>query len=494
MGVSGLRVSTKLTLGISAVSLLIGGAHGWRQMRQERLDLRNAVEREIRILGSAIQVSFEHALRDRQFTDIKGALDSLEGIAPDLDLYVFAPGGELTALSAGAVKDARFNAIAAGAMAARDTMLDIDTDRSWTATLGLPLVNDDGLIIGAIVLDRPLSEVRRDLNDTRRGIAVSLAVLVLSITGLEALLGTVLVGRPLTKMAVGMQKLRAGEPAAILATRRNDEVGRLAAEFDALVEELRVARERIAREVDSRLVLEQALQRVDKLATIGQLSAGLAHEIGSPLQVMSGRARALLAHDLGPDEVRKNATILAEQADRIAGIVEQLMSFARRRPVRPVKSDLAAPVRKILELMAPAAQQRRITLEFTAPPDPPQVVADIDQVQQLVLNLIKNALAATPDGGRIGLRLDRAIIDGQDGPVPATRFEIEDNGCGMTEETRTQLFEPFFTTRAGQGGTGLGLAVVHAIVQAHGGRIAVASTPGVGTRFTIDLPLRGAHV
>jgi two-component system sensor histidine kinase PilS (NtrC family) len=121
-------------------------------------------------------------------------------------------------------------------------------------------------------------------------------------------------------------------------------------------------------------------------------------------------------------------------------------------------------------------------------------VADIDQVQQLVLNLIKNALAATPDGGRIGLRLDRAIIDGQDGPVPATRFEIEDNGCGMTEETRTQLFEPFFTTRAGQGGTGLGLAVVHAIVQAHGGRIAVASTPGVGTRFTIDLPLRGAHV
>jgi len=487
------RVSTKLTLGISAVSLLIAGVHGARQMSQERLDLRNAVERDIRILGSAIQVSFDHALRDRQFKDIQGALDSLEGIAPDLDLFVFAPGGELTALSAGAVREPDTTAAAASAMGARDTVLDIDTTRRWRATLGLPLVDDDGATVGAIVLVRPLDEVRRDLNDTRRGITISLVVLVLAITGLQALLGSVLVGRPLTRMAAGMHKLRLGEPAAKLETRRRDEVGRLAAEFDALVAELREARERIAREVDSRLVLEQALQRVDKLATIGQLSAGLAHEIGSPLQIMSGRARALLARDLGPDDVRKNATILAEQADRIAGIVEQLLSFARPRPAHPVKTDLAAPVRKILDLMGPAARQRRITLAFSSPPDLPEVVADIDQVQQLALNLIKNALAATPEGGQLALRLDRATIATAGGPLPAVRLAVEDDGCGMSEDTRARLFEPFFTTRASEGGTGLGLAVVHAIVESHGGRIAVDSAPGRGTRFTIDLPLAGAH-
>jgi signal transduction histidine kinase len=487
------QVSTKLTLGISAVSLLIAGVHGWRQMKQERLDLRNAVEREVRIFGNAIQVSFEHALRDRQFTDIQGALDSLEGIAPDLDLYVYSPSGGLTAISAGAVKEPTFPAIASRVMISRESVLDIDTDLSWRATLGLPLVNDAGAIDGAIVLVKPLSEVRRDLTDTRRGITVSIVVLVLAITGLQALLGSVLVGRPLTKMAVGMKKLRRGEPAATLETHRNDEVGRLAEEFDALVTELKEARERIAREVDSRLVLEQALQRVDKLATIGQLSAGLAHEIGSPLQIMSGRARALLARDLSTEEIRKNASILAEQADRIAGIVEQLMSFARRRPVHPVTADLAAPVRKILDLMGPAARQRQVSMEFSCPPNLPPVVVDIDQVQQLALNLVKNALDATPEGGRVALGLDLSTMTSGDGPVPAARLTVEDNGIGMTEETRARLFEPFFTTRAGEGGTGLGLAVVHSIVQAHGGRIAVASTPGAGTRFTVDLPLRGAR-
>jgi signal transduction histidine kinase len=289
-----------------------------------------------------------------------------------------------------------------------------------------------------------------------------------------------------------MKRLRAGELATALQSHRNDEVGRLASEFDALVAELREARERIAREVDSRLVLEQALQRVDKLVTIGQLSAGLAHEIGSPLQIMSGRARALLAHDPGPDVVRKNALILAEQSDRIAGIVEQLLGFARRRSARPVSTDLAIPVRKILDLMGPAARQGRIALDFSCQPDIPPVVADIDQIQQLVLNLVKNALAATAEGGRIAVRLDAATIDASAGPIPAVRLVIEDNGCGMNDETRSKLFEPFFTTRAGEGGTGLGLAVVHAIVQSHGGRIAVVSAPGAGARFTVDLPLRGA--
>jgi signal transduction histidine kinase len=482
-----------MTLGISAVSLVIAGVHGWRQMRQERQDLRTAVEREIRILGNAIQVSFEHALRDRQFTDIQGALDSLEGIAPDLDLYVFSPEARLSAHSSGAVDQPGFTSIASRVMSARDISLDIDTSTDWKATMGLPLVNDAGQSVGAIVLVRPLGEVRRDLHDTRRNIAVSLLLLVLAITGLEALLGSVLVGRPLTNLAGGMQKLRKSEPAAMLQMQRNDEVGHLAAEFNALVADLREARERIAREVDSRLVLEQALQRVDRLATIGQLSAGLAHEIGSPLQIMSGRARALLAHDLGPDDVRKNAAILAEQSDRIAGIVEQLMSFARRRPVRPLKTDLAAPVRKVLDLMAPAARQRGIALEFSCPPDLPPVVADIDQVQQVVLNLIKNGLAATPQGGRIASRIGLVTIATPTGPIPAMRLEIEDNGCGMDDDTRTRLFEPFFTTRAAEGGTGLGLAVVRAIVQAHGGQIAIASSPGAGARFTIDLPLQGAR-
>jgi signal transduction histidine kinase len=487
------RVSTKMTLGICGVSLLIGGLHGFSQLRQERTELREVIDREIRILGNAIQVSFQNALRDSQFSDIQGALDSLEGIAPDLDLFVFSPNGALRAQSAGSVDEPALESFAMRAMRTRTGVLDIDETRRWRATLGLPLVDDAGGNIGAIVLVRPLGEMRRDLASTGRGIALSLVALVAAITGLQAFLGTVWLTRPLTKIAEGMQHLRAGEPAVALGSRRSDEVGRLVTEFDALVADLRSAHERIAHEVESRLALEAGLQRVDKLVTIGQLSAGLAHEIGSPLQIMSGRARALIARDLNPEEVRKNAMILAEQSDRIAGIVEQLLSFARRRPARLAETDLAVPVKTILDLVTPAARRRRIGLEFHGRPDLPRVVADVDQIQQVVLNLLKNALAATADGGNIRIHLDFAALEATDGEIPAARLTVEDDGCGMTEDARAHVFEPFFTTRAAEGGTGLGLAVVRAIVQAHGGTVSVASQVGTGTRFTVDLPFHGGR-
>ena len=488
-----MRVSAKLTLGISGVTLLIAGVHGWRQMVQERRDLRGAVDREIRTLGNACQVSFEHALRDQQFTDIQGALDSLEGIAPDLDLFVFAPGGALRAQSAGSQEEDVLHRFASQASTQRAPILEIDTDIRWRATLGLPLIDDNGHDIGAIVAVKPLAEVRRDLHDTRRAILISLVALVVAVTGAQALLGTIWVTRPLTRMAAEMQKLRAGEPAARVGTRRNDEVGRLAEEFDALAGDLRVAHERIAREVETRIAIEQGLQRVDKLATIGQLSAGLAHEIGSPLQILSGRARALLTHDLRPEEVRKNASILAEQADRIARIVERLLDISRRRPSAFAPIDLAVPVRAIFDLVEPSARRRGIALTVVTDGRIPPVVADIDQIQQVVLNVLKNALAATPEGGRITLRLSSSAIDSANGRVAAVRLAVGDDGCGMSEEIRARLFEPFFTTRAAQGGTGLGLPVVRAIVQAHGGGMSVASTEGAGTRVTIDLPVAGAR-
>jgi len=486
-----MRVSAKLTVGISVVSLVIAGAHGWRQMAQERLDLRAAIERDLRTVGNAVQVSLEHALRDRQYTDIQGALDSLEGIAPDLDLFVFAPEGGLRARSIGSVEEPVLRDYAARAASSRSPVLEIDAEHAWRATLGLPLVDDAGHDVGALVLVQPLAEVRRDLADTRRGIVVSLCVLVLAITGVQALLGTLWVTRPLSALASGMQRLREGRPAHVEGARRNDEVGRLGKEFDALVKNLRDAEDRIAREVESRLALEQGLQRVDKLATIGQLSAGLAHEIGSPLQVMSGRARALMARAADQDEVRKNAAVLADQSDRIARIVERLLRFGQRRPPRMSETDIATPVRTVLDLMEPTARRRGITLTFHCPPDAPRVIADVDQIQQLVLNLLKNALAATRDGGHIAIRLGPGRLDGPEGLVPAARLEIEDDGCGMTDGVRARLFEPFFTTREHEGGTGLGLPVVQSIVRAHGGSVGVVTSPGTGTRFTIDFPMGG---
>src|SRR5262249_52721166 len=223
---------------------------------------------------------------------------------------------QLRAPTAGSVPDDWLRRMAAESASPGRPILRYDTagvPGRVVLTLPLHSETDAGAgPIGSLVVVRPLTEMRRDLADTRRGIIVSVLLLVLAATALQFLLGTIYVTRPLTTMARAMQKMRSDEWTSRLDYDRNDEVGVLGREFDAMVTALEGARQRIAREVESRTSLEHGLQQVDKLVTVGQISAGLAHEIGSPLQIMNGRARALLARDHSPDEIRRHASIFAE--------------------------------------------------------------------------------------------------------------------------------------------------------------------------------------
>jgi signal transduction histidine kinase len=488
-----------MTLALSATCLVIMGLHGYNQLRNEDRDLRSAVEREMRLLGDAVRVAVEASLRDRQMQDIQGLLDATERIDPTVDILVFDRDRTLRAASAGSDAAALVGPVLETVSDPLSPALRFDESKHpGRVILALPLsgpgVAGDGPL-GTLVLVRPLTEMHRDLAETRRGIVLSVVLLVVAATALQFALGTVYVTRPLLKMAEAMQQMRTDAWTSRLGYDRRDEVGMLGREFDAMVSALDEARQRIAREVESRVGLESGLQRVDKLVTVGQISAGLAHEIGSPLQILSGRARALLARDHTTEETRRHARILAEQTDRITRIVEQLMTFARRRPARFTTASMVEPVQAVLDLLDHAARRKGVRLDLVCAPDLPQVVADVDQIQQIVLNLAKNAIEASVPGGRITLRLAPSILAGPGGTrrVPAVRLEVEDHGCGMSEEVLARLFDPFFTTRATEGGTGLGLAVVKSIVTAHGGQVSAASVEGRGSRITVDLPLQGPH-
>jgi signal transduction histidine kinase len=237
------------------------------------------------------------------------------------------------------------------------------------------------------------------------------------------------------------------------------------------------------------------LQRLDKLATVGQLSAGLAHEIGSPLQILGGRARQLATrHDL-PADVQRSARILEEQADRIANIVERLLGVARRKSAHMGHVDLGAAVAAVVELFEPEARRCGVTLEFEHAEALPRIVADPDQAQQVAMNLLTNALRATPRGGRVRVALVPSFFPSADGETrrASVALAVEDNGRGMSDEVRARIFEPFFTTGADAGWTGLGLAIVKAIVDEHGGTISVASEVGSGTRVTAHFPVAGSR-
>lgn len=486
-----------MTLALTTAGLVVFGTYGAHLLRGERHDLVRAVEREVALLGRSLRVSVEHALRDHQIEDIRDVLDALEVVDETVEVLVYPPVGPAIAATHPGSDGSEVppNLVAEAIHQRRSVLVAHPDEDPRMMLMALPLLGSDGRLLGGLLLVRPLDDLRADLAATRRSVIVSVAVFVFASAFLGLALGTMYIGRPLARSVAAMREVRAGDLDSEVPVLRNDELGVLAREFNSMVRELRHARTKLDAETESRRRLQRHLQDADKLITIGQLSAGLAHEIGSPLQVINGRARQLLDHAAADAEARRLAEILVEQTDRITRIVDQLLRFARSRPALRTGIDLPSTVRGVFDLLAYEARRRGVRLTVRSAADLPMLYADADQVQQVALNLVTNALNATPAGGEILISIAPVAL--ADAAARGIRLTVEDSGRGIAAADKEHLFEPFFTTRAREGGTGLGLAVVKAIVTEHGGEIRVEASETGGSRFTVDLPLgqprAGAH-
>jgi signal transduction histidine kinase len=209
----------------------------------------------------------------------------------------------------------------------------------------------------------------------------------------------------------------------------------------------------------------------------------MAHEIGTPMNVILGRAEYLLQRT-ADEGMKKGLATIVTQVERITKVMNQLLTFARRKPSERRTVDLGEIVDDSLEMFEERIAHSRITVEKTIESSLPPVCADRDQLIQVLINLVMNSLHAMPEGGRLGLSLDRENRH--------VRLGVSDTGHGMPEEIRSKVFEPFFTTKDFGKGTGLGLTVVKGIVEEHGGTIAVESIVDKGTTFWIRLPLEEA--
>lgn len=480
-----MSIAARLTLALTAAAVVLFGAVGSWQLHAEERDLRGAVERDLRFLGRALQLAFENALRDRQSEDVEEALRELERLDPEVDVFVYDAAGAQIAASTGALERPRW-------IERRPEGMELEFVPAVdprTVELSVPLRITRAERAATLVVVRPLDEMRSDLEATRARVLISVVGFVLVVALLTMLLARYYVSAPLARMNAQMDRVRAGDLSPAAHPSRDDEVGQTLREFESLVRDLAHARSRLETEAEARRRLEGALRELDKLATVGQLAAGLAHEIGSPLQVLEGRIAALETKAEDPSATRRIARILLEQTRRITRIVSRLTDVARRRsgPIAPL--DVAPPVRAVVELLEGEARRRGVKLTIHESPGLPAIHAHGDSIQQLALNLLRNALDATPQGGRVELRLEPVSIDGPDGaPRDGLRIEVADTGHGMDEEARGRALEPFFTTRGGAGGTGLGLAVVKGIVDEHRGRIEIVSEVGRGTSARVDLP------
>jgi protein-histidine pros-kinase len=241
--------------------------------------------------------------------------------------------------------------------------------------------------------------------------------------------------------------------------------------------------------ITERIRLERSIQESDKLATIGTLAAGVAHEINNPIGIMTSRIELMLddAETSGlPPSVRDDLAVLERNAHRVGRITQGLLSFARRGSGLRQPTDLNTVVVETLLLFETTARKADIALERRLGSDLPAVSAEASQLQQVVLNLLNNARDAVDAHGEI--RVETGLVDDRPGWV---RLVVADTGPGIPPEIQSRIFLPFFTTKAG--GTGLGLPISHRIVQDHHGELTVSSTPGMGTTFTILLPAIGSR-
>jgi PAS domain S-box-containing protein len=236
-------------------------------------------------------------------------------------------------------------------------------------------------------------------------------------------------------------------------------------------------------DITERKRLEIRLRRAERLAELGTLASGMAHEIGTPMNVILGRAEYLLQRTADEGMKKGLATIVA-QVERITKVMNQLLTFARRKPSERRAVDFGEIVEDSLEMFQERITHSRVTVEKTIESSLPPVLADRDQLIQVLINLVMNSLHAMPEGGRLGLSLDRENRH--------VRLGVSDTGHGMPEEIRSKVFEPFFTTKDFGKGTGLGLTVVKGIIEEHGGTIAVESVVDKGTTFWVRLPLEEA--
>ncbi|MCC7173903.1 MAG: HAMP domain-containing protein [Bryobacterales bacterium] len=360
-------------------------------------------------------------------------------------------------------------------------------------------------ILGVIDANLSLAAVDAQLAEYRTGLLwlTGLAVLVAALVSVAFIL--LVVHRPVTELMAGIKEVADGDLDHVLPVRSGDELGRLASSFNTMTADLRRARDEItawAQTLEQRVEeksheLEKAYTGLvvnEKMASLGKLAATVAHEVNNPLFGILTYSRLVLKEiEKGElsDAARAKAVdqlrTIERESNRCGGLMRNLLTFARQAPPRKELHDLNLLLGRALKLTRHQADLQGVELVESLGSGLPPCLCDGDQVQQVCLALLVNALDVMPRGGRLDVSTRLS------GSGAAAEIRIRDNGPGIPEDVLPQIFEPFFTTKEDQHRTGLGLAVARSIAEHHGGSLTVQTKPDSGAEFTLTLPL-GARV
>jgi signal transduction histidine kinase len=493
------NLTGRLVVLLMLALMTITGAFDYIRLVRERDRLVELTRTDQRIFAETLALAVRRNVRRGRTTEeLQELLGEMQARPGLVWAAIYDPRGHVVAASVGAraAPEAGDEGVAYALKARAPIAELVSGERGQEVRYIQPFPWPDGRV-AAVEVRQSLEAVQREFaRALREGIAFRGIVLMCFVLAI-VFLTRWSIARPIRALIRAARAVGGGDLRQRIEVRHSNEIGELAQEFNRMAESLEEAQRALVEQSAKRLQLEREVQQAQKLVAVGMLAAQVAHEIGTPLNVIAGRAEAL-GRRLAPDHPdRRQLETIQSQADRIAGIVRDLLEYARpRRPA--LRAERLPPLlARVVDLVEGRDRDRGVRVRMDVPADLPSVLGDADQLQQVFINLLTNALDASPSGGTVRVTEGpepvlppdgrAAVVRGHAEP-PVVSVHVLDEGPGVTDEELARIFQPFFSTKHGHG-TGLGLPIVEEIVRAHRGEVEMLSIAGRGTEVIVRLPV-----
>ncbi len=463
-------IAATLLLVLVLPLLVITALTAWYSITLLEQQSKERMQKDIELVARAIRLPLSHALeRDYQRT-VQQALDSAFSIDRVYGAYVYDRDGNTIAASGFKPSSMASDEVARIASEGEQQSEFGRLDGEEVFSYFVPLTDAGGRISGLLHVTRQASEINDYLATLRRNTLLLVMLSGLALSAILLLGHRWAVGRHLQGIEQGLLRIGKGELTHRLHAGGARELRHLASTINQMLDAIERSRQQIS-DMGSRL------HQAEKMAALGQLSAGVAHELGSPLSTVDGKAQRLLRRDDLPESVSQAVEAIRREAGRMEQIIRQLLDFGRKNPLERRRISADKPLRIVCErlLAEPGVPIRVAWGEADSTP----IAVDSVRLDQALGNLLRNARQAARSQVCASITVDQQQLV----------YHIDDDGPGIDPADRDHLFEPFFTTKPVGQGTGLGLAVAHAAARDHGGEITIESSPLGGARFSLRLPV-----
>jgi two-component system NtrC family sensor kinase len=479
-------LKSKIIISVTAILAVTIGLGTWINIRYQQAHMEDALEDNVLIISNTIERSLANAMLDGKSKEVQHILEAVGGYHNIREVKIFSPNGVILKSSKRWMIGRKVDAATQRWFLADRFKKPIKRRDEGIFSVLFPIENDERCfhchgpsvkLNGILAVDVSMAQTEEKVGELSKtmllwafGVTAVLAISLL-------LFLTRFVTNPIQDLIVTMERAESGLEARV-DVRSTDDIGRLGQAFNSLLAKLERARRRV-----ERYHYEQ-MKRADRLASIGEMAAGIAHEIKNPLAGIAGVIQVLKKDLPAGDQKRAVLEEVLSQVERMDKAVRNLLSFARPPAPKMTLVDINELISKLFDFLAPQFAKHSITSEQRLATGLPWLTLDPALVQQALINIALNAIQAMQEGGKFIVETRSAKPSGDAQGVVEIVFR--DTGKGISMENLSRIFNPFFTTR--QQGTGLGLSITQRIIEQHNGEITVSSVPGKGASFTISFP------